>query len=527
MTRTLLLLFSLLFVSPPAHSQFWKKWKKQKQTDIDTTLVVALDTTALLADTVVMKFAERENYIPSERDTITDLDIVMPHSMNNDSLLTDWYGKNYILIDTACITAKDIPTFSDSIIAQRLSTLPTLIEMPYNQIVRSYIDNYTKRSRAFTAYLVGASDHYMPLFEQELERAGLPLELKYLPIIESALKPEATSRAGAAGLWQFMVGTSKIYGLETNSLIDERRDPIKSTQAAVRFLQDLYDIYNDWTLAIAAYNCGPGNVNKAIRRTGGKRDYWQIYYYLPRETRGYVPAFIAANYVMNFYEEHEICPAYVEIPQANDTVMIDQRIDLLQVANALGTPIEQVRLLNPQYRQDIVPGNTKPYALRLPNDELLAFIDQQDTIIARSLTERRLTAAPAGYSTAGTPSGSYILHKIQSGESLSTIAARYGVGVSTLKQWNNLYSSRITAGKSLRIYGKAAESKSAAPASSEAIAKYANWKGDVAYHTVKSGENLWVIAQKYSGVTVDHIKAINNLKSNSLMIGQQLKIPKV
>ncbi len=525
--RTLLLTLSFLFICASAYPQFWKKKKKNSEKNVaDTTLVAEIDTTTQLAiDTLAIA---EEPYILSERDTITDFDIVLPSILEEDSLLlTDWYSRNYVVIDTTCIQPTVIPSFSDTIIAARLASLPTLIEMPYNQIVGSYIDTYTRRSRSLTSYLLGASDHYLPLFEQELEKAGLPLELKYLPIIESALKPQATSRVGAAGLWQFMIATGKMYGLEVNSLVDERRDPIKSTQAAVKFLQDLYAMYNDWTLAIAAYNCGPGNVNKAIRRTGGKRDYWQIYYYLPRETRGYVPAFIAANYAMNFYEEHEICPAYVEIPQANDTVMIAKEIDLVQVAKALDTPIEQVRLLNPQYRADIVPGNTKPYALRLPNEELLAFIDQQDTIISRSLVEKRHTVAPAGYSTIGsTPSGPYTLHKIKSGESLSTIAQRYGISVSTLKQWNNLYSTRITAGKSLRIYGKTANTKSE-PASKESVEKYANWTGDVAYHTVKSGENLWLIAQKYPGVSADNIKALNKLNSNNLKIGQRLKIPKV
>ena len=240
---------------------------------------------------------------------------------------------------------------------------------------------YSVRRREQVAYMLTLGDYYFPLFEEMLDRHGLPLELKYLPVIESALNPVAVSRMGATGLWQFMLKTGQGYGLEVNSLVDERRDPYKSTEAAVRYLKDLYSIYGDWNLVIAAYNCGPGNVNKAIARSGGKQDYWEIYYRLPRETRGYVPAFIAANYIMNYYAEHNICPMKPNDFQALDTVHVNQEIHFGQIAEILDIPVNELQRLNPQFKRDIVPGNYKPYALVLPTKKMIAFIDKKDEIL--------------------------------------------------------------------------------------------------------------------------------------------------
>lgn len=267
---------------------------------------------------------ESINVLIHENGTERQESIELPRSMTYplDSLLNDWKVKNYIDLSKDCSTSTDNPTFSDSTYIDRLSRMPTLMEMPYNEIVRKFIDMYTGRLRNQVAFMLSACNFYMPIFEEALDAYDLPLELRYLPIIESALNPSAVSRAGAVGLWQFMIGTAKIYGLESNSLVDERRDPIKATWAAARYLKEMYDIYKDWNLVIAAYNCGPGTINKAIRRAGGKTDYWEIYNYLPKETRGYVPAFIAANYVMTYYCKHNICPLDTNIPDATDTLQI-------------------------------------------------------------------------------------------------------------------------------------------------------------------------------------------------------------
>lgn len=386
-------------------------------------------------------------------DTI-DLPTGMTYPL--DSLLNDWKAKTYIDLGKDCSTSHVNPQFSDSVYIDRLARMPVLMEMPYNDVVRKFIDTYTVRLRPQVAFMLSACNFYMPIFEEALDAYGLPLELKYLPIIESALNPTAVSRAGATGLWQFMNATGKLYGLENNSLVDERRDPIKATWAAARYLKDMYDIYKDWNLVIAAYNCGPGNVNKAIRRSGGKTDYWEIYNYLPRETRGYVPAFIAANYVMTYYCKHNICPMETDIPAATDTVLVSRNCHFQQIADICGIDMDQIKSLNPQYKRNIIPGDAKPQTLRLPLAGISSFIDNQDTIYAYRQNEffknRRLIASKSksGRSSAG--KGDAVYHRIRRGETLSAIARRYGVTVRQLQRWNGLRGTRISAGKRLRIY---------------------------------------------------------------------------
>lgn len=376
-------------------------------------------------------------------------------TMPIDSLLNDWKTRTNLIYDTDCTNSAVIPQFSDSIYIDRLQRMPTIMEMPYNAIVREYIDRYAVKLRNQVSVMLAANNFYMPLFEEALDAYDLPLELKYLPIIESALKPTARSRAGALGLWQFMLKTGRLYGLESNSLVDDRLDPIKATWAAARYLREMYDIYQDWHLVIAAYNCGPGNVNKAIRRAGGATDYWSIYNYLPRETRGYVPAFIAANYIMTYYCHHNICPMNTEIIPPTDTLQISRELHLQQVADLCDITIDELKSLNPQYKRNIIPGNTKPYTLRLPQTKIATFIDNQDTIYnhrAAELFKNRKTIAVSNKITPTVGKGTLSYHTIRSGETLSTIAQRYGVKVSQLKDWNGLSSNRIRAGKKLKIY---------------------------------------------------------------------------
>jgi membrane-bound lytic murein transglycosylase D len=344
------------------------------------------------------------------------------------------------------------------------------MEMPYNDIVQKFIDRYTGRLRHSVSYMLGASNFYTPIFEEALEAYGLPLELKYLPVIESALNPQATSHAGAAGLWQFMVATGKHYGLEVNSLVDERRDPIKSSYAAAQYLKDLYKIFGDWSLVIAAYNCGPENINKAIHRANGEADYWKIYPYLPRETRGYVPAFIAANYVMNYYCEHNICPMRTKLPAKTDTIVVTKDVHLKQIAEVCGIDIDELRTLNPQYRRDIVNGSNKPSIIRMPATATNTFIANEDSIYNHKtetlFTRRSLVEVDNSSKSSYTRKSSAKKRKsysrkkrrtrakrvtIRKGDTLSEIAERNHTTVKKLRQLNGIKGNTIRAGKKIRV----------------------------------------------------------------------------
>lgn len=371
-----------------------------------------------------------------------------------DHMLSNWLVSK--ALKTPCDSIGIIPPqVSDSVMSRRLSLMPCVMEMPFNPQVRSFISMYTEKRRKQVGYLMGLGDYYFKLFEEVLAKHQLPLELKYLPVIESALNARAISHMGAAGLWQFMVGTGKMYGLEVNSLVDERMDPIKSTHAAVKYLKDMYAIYGDWHLVIAAYNCGPGNVNKAIRRAGGKRDYWSIYPHLPRETRGYVPIFIAANYAMYYAPAYNICKSPIDFTKQVDTVMIGRRMHFDQIAAVLDIPKEQLRLMNPQYKRDIIPGDLKPYAVALPVNMTGKFIDRFEDILAwkaDSLINNRRTEVAVAGAQRSVGSGAVILHKVKSGQTLGGIAARYGVSVSKIRQWNGISGTMIRVGQTLKIH---------------------------------------------------------------------------
>lgn len=394
--------------------------------------------------------------IKAQNQTAVD-DLPASFADQLDQQLTDWQTKHLLKANNDCRSNGINPKFSDSIYIDRLSRIPTTIEMPYNDIVRRYIDVYAQRNRSKVSYMLGAANFYMPIFEEALDAYQIPLELRYLPIIESALNPTAKSRVGASGLWQFMYSTGKIYGLVSNTYIDERRDPVKSTWAAAKYLKEMYDMYHNWILVIAAYNCGPGNVNKAIRRNNGSRDFWKIYPDLPRETRGYVPAFIAANYIMTYYCKHNICPMDSEYPIDTDTLHINKNLHLKQVAELCSISIEQLRSLNPQYKKDILPGKSRPCILRLPRKNMGEFIDCAEKVYVHRKKDFFPNRTLVKIKSAGKGSKSYgkgrvTYHKIRRGESLSTIAHKYHTTVKKIKKWNNLRSTKIRAGKKLKIY---------------------------------------------------------------------------
>lgn len=435
-------------------------------------------------------FSNAQSYETDTEITVTGKNgkqevIDIPEAMTTevDSLLHLYNTQRYLKPSADCNQPDINPFYEKEVYKARLQRMPTIIEMPYNDVVQKFIDRYANNLRRSVSIMLGATNFYMPIFEEALEAYNLPLELKYLPVIESGLNPQATSYVGAAGLWQFMIGTGKRYGLEINSLVDERRDLIKSSYAAANYLSDLYRIFRDWHLVIAAYNCGPDKINKAIHRAGGTKDYWQIYPYLPKETRGYVPAFIAANYIMNYYCDHNICPMVADIPAKTDTVMVNRDIHFNQIASVLNMEVSQLKELNPQYRRNIINGSNKPSSLRLPSTLVNKFIDNEQAIYDYNadallnkraeveVNEENIANTSYSHSNSYTRSGnnnSYrsSRHKnkhtkkhkersqnvtIKNGDTLSEIAERNHTTVSKLKKLNKISGSNIRAGKKLRV----------------------------------------------------------------------------
>ena len=449
---------------------------------------ILLLAAAMLLGMPVQMLAQTDDTEEKKEDVITVTDkqgneeeIEVPVGLedNLDSLLHLYNAKTYMMQDTSCNYRDVNPIFDKEVYIDRLKRLPTIIEMPYNDVVQKFIDRYSGKLRRSVSYMLGAGNFYMPVFEEALEAYNLPLELKYLPVIESALNPTAVSRVGATGLWQFMIGTGKRYGLEVNSLIDERRDPVKASYAAAHYLSDLYKIFDDWSLVIAAYNCGPDKVNKAIHRAKGSADYWNIYPYLPKETRGYVPAFIAANYIMNYYCDHNICPMVTELPLKTDTVVVNKDLHLEQIAQVLNINIQHLRNLNPQYRRDIVNGLNKPMTVRLPATLIGSFIDQEDSIynfktdellLKRSVVEvnqeEPKVSRRSYYSSRHRSSATHSKSRksrsrkskrggrnvtIKSGDTLSEIAERNHTTVAKLRKLNKISGNHIRAGKKLKV----------------------------------------------------------------------------
>lgn len=416
-------------------------------------LIVAAAAAALLP-------AAAQSVLTVSDKTIKEPATIVPRSAETDTkaMLEGWYLKNYAVLDYDA-DSKDSGDLSDEVLLQRLQALPTVIEMPLNSVVKNTIRYYAGRKQ-LVENMLGLSLYYMPIFEEALERNGMPLELRYLPVIESALVPTAVSRAGAAGLWQFMPATASGLDLEVNSLVDQRRDPYLASEAAAKYLKQLYEMFGDWSLAIAAYNCGPGNVNKALRRLEeGKHDFWEIYPFLPSETRGYVPAFIAANYIMNYHKEHNISPALARRPLVVDSVHVNRRVHFQQISDVMGIPIEEIRALNPQFRKDVIPGDIRPYSLVLPSLQVYAYIANEDSIVnhdASKYARRGIVEPSSGAVTGRDAKGEYYeeevvqYHKVRKGETFTKIAKRYGITVATLRKYNKL-GKRAVAGKNLKI----------------------------------------------------------------------------
>ncbi len=479
-----------------------------------------------------------------------------------------------------------IPVFPDSVYAQRIALLnhETPMNLVYNQHVKAFIDLYAVRKRGLTSRVMGLSYVYFPMFEELLDRFDIPLEMKYLAVIESALNPTAGSHMGAKGLWQFMYGTGKVYDLKVTSLVDDRFDPFKSTVAACEHMRDLYNIYQDWFLVLAAYNSGAGNVNRAIRRAGGVKDYWAIWPFLPRETRGYVPAFIAVNYVMNYPTEHNLYPFHPGMMMSGtDTITIRDLVSFEQINEVLGVSMEDLRFFNPQFKKDIIPASAEnPYIIRIPSDFVGTFLNNEAEIYAyktrkgvekaklaeeiKKVSDQSVHVVRKGENlgaiakkyrvsvkqimawnnmrknlihpgqklvvySSGAPvnvagetpvkrSTTSTHHTVKSGETLGKIASAYKCSVTDLREWNNLSGTTIHVGQKLRVYSVEAAAVTQ-PQTTITNGKYI-------YHTVKSGDTLWDIARQYDGVTVEQIKKLNNLNNKSrIMPGQKLKIASV
>lgn len=458
----------------------------------------------------------------------------------SDSLLNIWYLHKKTTVDEefdmdSVQFQSNVP---DSVYIDRIRRMNSFISLPYNDIVKNYIILYSEKMGARFENMLGLCSYYMPVFQETLNRYDLPEELKAMAIIESALNPLAVSRAGAKGMWQFMYSTAKMYGLHIDSFVDERLDPIKSADAAARYLKDAYNIFGDWNLAIASYNCGAGNVNRAIRRSGGSRAFWDIWPYLPRETRGYVPAFVGALYAMNYYKEHGMRPAAVEIPAHVDTFKINKMLHLKQVTELVGVPLEELKNLNPQYKHDIVPGNEREYILRIPYNYTNAFIDCEDSLYRHKADIYFNPSAIKKIKDGG--DGERIVYRVKSGDYLGKIASRYRVSVNQIKRWNNLRSNNIRIGQRLVIYrgGKVitstASTASSKPGSQPTKAttptaqktSTVNPSAEYTIYTVKSGDSLYLIAKQYPGVSAQNIMDFNGIGSN-IKPGMKLKIPKI
>ena len=479
-------------------------------------------------------------YVDSEIKNITP--IVEEYTTEiSDSLLNLYYVQKKIAQSEEGYFDMDSVRFQsnvpDSVYIERIREMNSFITLPYNDIVKNYIIKYSEKMPTSIGKILGLCDYYMPIFQEIFSQYDMPEELRAMAVIESAMNPLAVSRVGAKGMWQFMYSTAKIYGLHIDSFVDERLDPIKSAHAAAQYLQDAYEIFGDWNLAIASYNCGAGNVNKAIRRSGGKRAFWDIWPYLPRETRGYVPAFVGALYTMNYYKEHGIRPVVVETPAHVDTFHIKKMLHLKQVSELTGAPLEDLKNLNPQYRHEIIPGNEREYILRIPYTYTNAFLENEDSLYTHKADIYFNPVTIKKIKEDG--DGERIVYRVKSGDYLGKIAANHGTTVAKIKKWNNLTTNDIRVGQRLIIYrgGKApasttsssstkASSTQAKPAAQTQTSKPIPAGTSYIEYTVQSGESLYLIAKKFPGVSAQNIMDFNGIGTN-IKPGMKIKIPKL
>ncbi|MBO6160459.1 MAG: LysM peptidoglycan-binding domain-containing protein [Bacteroidales bacterium] len=532
-------------VAIPAEGQVFRGKKNDReerarmQEKIDSLYreIARLQMNLASRDSIVAEIAE----ILEENDDRSYPDSLLEKEYSpevTDSLMNVWYQQNKQL-DNDELDAYNMDSIhftssvSDSVLLGRLERMNSFITLPFNQTVRNYIVLYSEKMPAKMKRMLGLCEYYMPIFEETFNKYNLPDELKYMAIIESALNPTAVSRAGAKGMWQFMLRSAKLYGLEINSYVDERLDPFKSADAAARYLEDSYKMFGDWSLAISSYNCGAGNVNKAIRRCGGKRDFWSVYDYLPRETRGYMPAFVGAMYAINYSKELGLVPDSSPLPAQVDTFLIRKNLHFGQIHELVGIPIEVLESMNPQYIRDIIPGNSKEYILRIPYSYSGEFIAHEDSLYTykkdfyfdpQTLTPSKTTRSTPAASGNG---GGTIVYKVKSGDSLGKIAKKYHVTVKQLKQWNKLRSDVVRIGQRITIYtgGSApAESASTAKPAAQQAQGTAPASGGSTSYTVKKGDTLSSIAREY-GVSVQAIMKENNLNGSNIQVGKTLRIP--
>jgi membrane-bound lytic murein transglycosylase D len=541
---------------------------------------------------IVMLFALLVQPAFSQTGTPEDVKQSEDILKNLDSLLNLWYVKN-----TSNAKAKrseniygfkpdEVPTYPDSVYADRIKKIISPLPYTYNSKVKGFIDLYAVRKRQQVEKMLGLSEFYFPIFEETLDKYNMPLEIKYLAVVESALNPRAVSHCGATGLWQFMYSTGILYKLDGNSFVDDRRNPYEATEAAALFLKDLHNVFGDWFLAIAAYNCGPGNVNKAIKRSGGKRTYWEIYPYLPAETRGYVPAFIAVSYVFQYHREHNLYPQEINLPKRVDTVYVNQELSLVSISKTLGTSLELLRDLNPHFKKDIIPGKGTNYVLRLPAKEAVVFASLKDSMYAEYYREKypvkptqpdqqfadnKPTTKPSptnvkyvdempdsgqNENVTATVKKVNVYYTVKAGDNLALVSDWFDVSLYSVRRWNGLKGNTIKVGQKLRImvpedklsyYKKIntmtvlqkkklagppandiavnTEPKPAPKKETPTVKKTPPLK--FSFYVVQKGDTLWSISQRYPGVTVDEIKKTNGIRDNrALKAGQKIKIPK-